>query len=89
MRKYQIFFLSLFLFLSLVACQTEKKEVLPTAETSADPSQMEEIPVTSPSDDRDSPPSGWENGDSSTLPPGFTYDPKEPDKYLYVEEWHG
>ena len=89
MRKYLIFFLSLFLFLSLVACQTEEKEVLPTAETSADPSQMEEIPITDPTDDCDGPPSDWENGDSGTLPPGFTFDPEEPDKYLYVEEWHG
>lgn len=89
MRKYLIFFLSLFLFLSLVACQTEKKGILPTAETSADPSLMEEIPVTSPTDDCDSPPSGWESGGSEDLPPGFTFDPEDPDKYLYVEEWHG
>ena len=89
MRKYLIFFLSLFLLLSLASCQTEEKGGLPTTETSADPSQMEEIPITDPTDDCDSPPSDWESGGSGDLPPGFTFDPKEPDKYLYVEEWHG
>ena len=33
--------------------------------------------------------SSGEEGKVGHLPPGVKYDPDQPDKYLYFDEWHG
>lgn len=94
MRKYLIFFLTFFFFLSLAAsCQKNgslepQKSQVP-GESSQDDSIETEASAYETADDCDSPPGGLEDMDPEDLPPGFTLDPEEPDKYLYVKEWHG
>lgn len=99
MRKYLIFFLIFFFFLFLAAsCQ--KKEISDpqksqiSGELSQDDSSESDTPVKDTTsatlpDDCDNPPGGLEDVDPGDLPPGFTLDPEEPDKHLYVKEWHG
>lgn len=99
MRKHLNFVLILFLLLSpLAACQREEGRGRPRAEASAKPSRTkisrittrtEEVTSPSLGDDCNNPPSGWESGETGPPPPGFKLDPQEPDKCLYVEEWHG
>lgn len=99
MRKQLTFFLTLLLLLSLASsCQRTEGEDPQIAQTSADSSQAdsietgissEEMTSTTLPNDCDNPPEAGDSGESGALPPGFTLDPEEPDKYLYVEEWHG
>lgn len=99
MRRYLTFFLALAFLLSLAAsCQRKGSQDPPKSQTSGEASKTHgsetETPVMSTTsatlpDDCDSPPGGLEDVNPGDLPPGFALDPEEPDKYLYVKEWHG
>ena len=98
MRKYLIFFLIFFSLLSLAAsCQKtgdqDPHKSIPEDSSQTDSSekdaQIKDTTSATLPDDCDSPPGGLEDVNPGDLPPGFMLDPEEPDKYLYVKEWHG
>lgn len=88
MRKYSILFLALLLVLT-TACQGLRPlHPSPSPSQSFGAEEDEGIVSTDPDDCPEPMPEVTAPKDS-LLPPGFTLDPDQPDRYVSIEEWHG